>query len=993
MKLRNLPLSMRISGSAMILVALAGLVLLFLEELHLREVYSGQRAAHLEEAFRTNEQRLTQAFATLRRDVQFLANTPPVSGVIRAATHNGYDRRDGNTMQQWKERLRQIITPFLQAHPEYHEVAYVAGDDWRDIVRVSSHAGALVTTPSVPQRPSAEQEDYAAAVRLPPGRVYLSRIAPHRHADPPGLPGFPVIRAAVPVFAADGRAFGLMVLGVDLQSLLESTVSSLPSRVATYVADGSGRYLLDPDGLRRVAGGDASQGGMRGDFPALAALFDPGSPGYLPLRKSGSRGEARYLSAGRVHYDPEDSSRFLLLAYAISDEMSQRFTAVPMNYIVAGFSVLLLVCALVLLLLRRTFAPLGRLTDAACAITSGNREIALPEGSGGEIGSLTHAIGMMLTELQRREQEVIRINQGLEQQVGERTRELSTANERLHKEVVAREQMLSRVENLLRRNQTLMKTAMDGIHLLDMEGNLVEASPSFCRMLGYSESEVAGLNVGDWDAHRTAEGLRPKFRELIGQSILIETRHRRKDGTTFEVEIACSGVVIDGQPYVYAASRDISERKQAETAMKQHRVIIETARDGFWLTDMDGVLLEANESYARISGYPVEELVGMHVSQLDVQERPEVVAAHIRKLVRQGYDRFETRHRRKDGREIDIEVSVTHLPEAQRLCVFCHDITARKRARLELQHHQELLNEAQRLGKLGSWELEVATGTLLWSDEVYRIFELDPQRFTPSYETFLQAVHPEDCERVAQAYQQSLHDRQPYKVEHRLLLADGRVKWVREHCTSSFDSAGRPLRSVGMVQDITERKEAEAEIRALALHDQLTGLPNRRFFLEQLPVALSAALRHHNHGALLFIDLDNFKQLNDTMGHEAGDRMLVEVAARLRACLRDVDMAFRFGGDEFVVLIEELGSDHDAAARSTSLVAEKIRESLARPYAVGDALHRSSPSIGATLFRGREESVDALLQRADSAMYQAKNSGRNRVCLSFPDASTVPRGG
>jgi diguanylate cyclase (GGDEF)-like protein/PAS domain S-box-containing protein len=535
----------------------------------------------------------------------------------------------------------------------------------------------------------------------------------------------------------------------------------------------------------------------------------------------------------------------------------------------------------------------------------------------------------MLAELSRREQEIIRINEGLEGKVAERTRALSAINARLRNEMDAREQVLQKVENLLQRNQTLMKTAMDGIHLLDLDGNLVEASPSFCRMLGYTEAEAAGLNVADWDALWTVDNLRPKFREMIGQSILIETLHRRKDGTIFEVEIACSGVEFGGQPYVYAASRDISERKRAEVAMKQHRVILETTRDGFWLTDTNGVLLEANASYARISGYTVEELVGMHVSQLEAKEQPAEVASHLEKLVREGHDRFETRHRRKDGREIDIEISVTHLPEAQRFCVFCHDITARKQAELELQHRQELLNEAQRLGKLGSWELEVDSGVLRWSDEVYRIFELDPQYFSPCYETFLQLVHPDDRERVGQAYQQSLSDRQPYNAEHRLLFADERVKWVREHCTTTFDAAGRPLRSVGMVQDITERKAAEAEIRALALHDQLTGLPNRRFFLEQLPVVLSASLRHHQFGALLFIDMDNFKQLNDTLGHEAGDRMLKDVAGRLRASLRDVDMAFRFGGDEFVVLIEELGDAHDDALQRISLVAEKIRASLA----------------------------------------------------------------
>lgn len=994
LKLRNLPLSMRITGSAMILVALAALVLLFVEELHLREVYSGQRSAHLEEAFRTNELRLTQAFETLRRDVQFLAHTPPISGVIRAGKNNGYDRRDGNTLRQWQDRLRQIITPFLQAHPEYYEVAYIAGDaNYREIVRVNSHDGHLASPPSDMFQSAAEQDDYAATLRLPHGRVHLSQITLHRHDDPAGLLDSPAIRASVPVFDADGKVFGLMVLGMELQSLLESSASGVPSGVVTYIADSSDYYLLDPGGLRRQPPAETGLGGIRSDFPVLAPLLEANAPDYLPLRKLSSGSGARYLSGGRVHYDPDDPSRFLLLAYAVSDEMSQRFTAVPAPYIATGFVVLLAVCGVVLLLLRRTFAPLGQLTDAAAAITAGNRNIALPTGSGGEIGSLTRAIGMMLTELSRREREIVQINEGLEQQVAERTRALSAANARLRDEMDAREQVLRKVENLLQRNQTLMKTAMDGIHLLDREGNLVEASPSFCRMLGYSESEMIGLNVADWDALWTAEELRPRFGELMGQSILIETQHRRRDGTIFEVEIACSGVEIHGQPYVYAASRDISERKRAEVVMKQHRVILETARDGFWLTDMNGVLLEANESYARISGYSVQELVGMHVSQLEAKEEPEEVAAHIERLAGQGHDRFETRHRCKDGREIDIEISVTYLPETQRFCVFCHDITARKHAEQELQHRQELLNEAQRLGKLGSWELDVTTGVLLWSDEVYRIFELNPQHFSPCYETFLQVVHPQDRERVAQAYQQSLLNRQPYNVEHRLLFADERVKWVREHCTTTFDQAGQPLRSVGMVQDITERKNAEAEIRALALHDQLTGLPNRRFFLEQLPVALAASLRHHNYGALLFIDMDNFKQLNDTLGHEAGDRMLVEVADRLRTGLRDVDMAFRFGGDEFVVLIEELGSVHEDALERVSLVAEKIRESLAHPYAIDNTEHRSSPSIGVALFCGREDSVDRLLQRADSAMYRAKNSGRNKVCLSSLELGAIKRDG
>jgi hypothetical protein len=139
------------------------------------------------------------------------------------------------------------------------------------------------------------------------------------------------------------------------------------------------------------------------------------------------------------------------------------------------------------------------------------------------------------------------------------------------------------------------------------------------------------------------------------------------------------------------------------------------------------------------------------------------------------------------------------------------DITERKHAELLLEKNQELLKEAQRLGHLGSWELDLVRGELRWSDEVYRILEADP-RVSPSYENFLNVVHPEDRDRVNQAYTRSLETRQSYDIVHRLLFADGRIKWLRGHCRTDFDGSGKPLRSVGAVQDITAEKLAEAEI-------------------------------------------------------------------------------------------------------------------------------------------------------------------------------------
>ena len=426
-------------------------------------------------------------------------------------------------------------------------------------------------------------------------------------------------------------------------------------------------------------------------------------------------------------------------------------------------------------------------------------------------------------------------------------------------------------------------------------------------------------------------------------------------------------------------------------------------------------------------------------------------------------------------------------------------------ANAELERSQTSLNEAQRLGQIGSWELDSVSGELRWSDEIYRLFELDPAKFKPSYDNFLNAIHPDDRDRVNAAYTESLRNRQPYDVEHRLRMADGRIKWVREHCSNDFDAAGKPLRSVGAVQDITAqkqaeewlrveaavfetheaimitdaqstilrvnrafqeitgysadevvgktprvlssgrqsnefyaemwqqlldkgswsgeifdrrkndevypkwltisavkdgkgqvteyvaifgdisaRKRAEEEIRNLAFYDALTGLPNRRLLLDRFHLALSLSARSHHYGALLFLDMDKFKTLNDTLGHDFGDLMLIEVGRRIQACMREADTVARLGGDEFVVLIEEISANMEEASQKVASIAEKIRFALAVPYMLQGHEFHSSPSIGVCMYRGSAEAVDVLMKHADMAMYQAKNSGRNAVRFFDP---------
>lgn len=218
---------------------------------------------------------------------------------------------------------------------------------------------------------------------------------------------------------------------------------------------------------------------------------------------------------------------------------------------------------------------------------------------------------------------------------------------------------------------------------------------------------------------------------------------------------------------------------------------------------------------------------------------------------------------------------------------------------------------------------------------------------------------------------------------------NGEIYPARITISVLFDEAGKVLRYIAIAADITSRKKSEDEINSLAFYDPLTELPNRRLLLDRLRQAMATSARSEKHGALLFIDLDNFKTLNDTLGHDIGDLLLRQVAQRLLACVREGDTVGRLGGDEFVVMLEELSKDPMEASGQAEVVGDKILAALNQPYQLESYQHHSTPSIGVVVFVDHQETVDELMKRADLAMYQAKAAGRNNLRFYDPEMQVV----
>lgn len=415
-----------------------------------------------------------------------------------------------------------------------------------------------------------------------------------------------------------------------------------------------------------------------------------------------------------------------------------------------------------------------------------------------------------------------------------------------------------------------------------------------------------------------------------------------------------------------------------------HRQAIETSLDGYLHISRLGLVLDVNAAYCNLSGYTREELLGMPVSALG--ESAEKVKANTEHIIKFGAYRFETIHRRKDGSlwNADVSAAYSAINDGE-MFGFLRDVTDRKKTEAALREQSEFFR--------------LITENL---DGFVAVLDLDGVRVynSPSYVRLLGniktagtssfvEIHPDDRDRVVQAFRKTVATGIGQHLEYRFMLPHEEGMRVMESRSGVIrDSMGR-IKNVAVVSyDITERKRNEAQVHDMAFNDVLTGLPNRRLLGDRLKQTLAGSKRSGCYNALIFLDLDNFKPVNDRHGHAVGDLLLVEVAGRLKRLMRAEDTVARIGGDEFVVILSALSTNRFEAESLTQAIAEKICAAISKPYVLvtqPDAdmkttvKHHCTASIGVSLFVDHEAKPEDILRWADLAMYQAKEAGRNAI--------------
>ncbi len=447
-----------------------------------------------------------------------------------------------------------------------------------------------------------------------------------------------------------------------------------------------------------------------------------------------------------------------------------------------------------------------------------------------------------------------------------------------------------------------------------------------------------------------------------------------------------------GRSECTAIFTDITSQKYAEQALRdteeRQRLILDNLAEGLIVVDSDGQGLHWNKNALRLHGYTAQDerigrldqiaqdyaLLTKEGQLLPRDQWP--IACLLRGEALQDYDLILVNL--TQGWQRDVSYGGTLVRDAQEQPLMAlltiRDMTERRRAERAQIDAERRLRLAMEIANLGEWEWTVKTDEVYLSPQWKALLGYADEELPGIFATWSGRLHPDDAENANAVLHGYLSDpRGTMQHEFRMQHRNGSWRWMVARAIADVDDQHQVVKIVGTMLDITQQKEAEQRVKEAAQHDVLTGLPNRALIFEYASHLLAAAGRNHSRGALLFIDLDRFKPVNDLYGHDVGDRLLKEVADRIRACVRHEDLIGRLGGDEFVVMLSWLGRGYSAPT-----VAQHLINVLSHPFVIEDIELSISASIGISFYPLHGIEVDTLLNCADMAMYRAKETGRGR---------------
>ena len=532
------------------------------------------------------------------------------------------------------------------------------------------------------------------------------------------------------------------------------------------------------------------------------------------------------------------------------------------------------------------------------------------------------------------------------------------------------------------RYRVVTDSASDAIITIDEAGSILFVNQSAEQILGYKAHELLGEKLDKLMPERMRRGyqtrlkryMRAEKRKFSPQAVEVLAQH--KDGHEFLIEISFGEYNSDGERVFTAVVRDITERKRAEETLRkseEYRNLFQLANDAIIIFEPENeIVLNVNDYACKMYGFSREEFTGHSLKGIfrdDQDGKQQIAGLQNRGAV----ESFESVHHQKDGTPINILTSSSLIEFEGKPAVLSinRDVTSRVKANTALRESEYKLrslieNMSEGLLHLDHADRIIFTNKRFCEMLGYREEELIGQNAS-------QLLLDDEGRKVVEKTNQHRREGISENYELQLRTSQGKMIWSLVGAVPTHDAAGNIIGSMSVHTDITERKRAEEQLLHNALHDALTGLPNRALFLEHLRRAMGRSPRHKKTFAVLFLDFDGFKLINDSLGHSEGDNLLKLISRRLESLLRGDDVVARLGGDEFTVLLNELTDSKDAL-----FVVERIQDIFKESFNLNGRKIFITVSIGVTLRDAKYKTPEEMLRDADIAMYRAKSSGKGR---------------